>query len=300
VKAPTTYSVRCRRCGGSGRCPVCHGSGLDKRQVDAALATPSGKCESCGGAKTCVQCRGAGRYAPYRPVRLTRDTPDPGFVICPACNGSLECTVCWGTTVTEDGGTCMSCDHGACDECDQTGQVPVGELARFESPPRTDATAVLRAATAEPRAAALADPSIARTITFEQGHPTAADSPWGFQRVRISTAGDLEYEHRSRSGQRVVRGRVDVARARGVFAALARTRFPEPPQATFKPGTSVLALTVAPPGARVLIDYFDGLDMDGYRDVIRELSGLNNALREGDQDALKPWWFEPTPDPGTP
>jgi len=40
--------------------------------------------------------------------------------------------------------------------------------------------------------------------------------------------------------------------------------------------------------------------MEGYRDVIRELSELNNALRESNADALRAWSFEPSGAEGQP
>jgi hypothetical protein len=135
-----------------------------------------------------------------------------------------------------------------------------------------------------------------QTITFEQGHETAPDSPWGFQRVRVSTDGKLEYENRSRAGTRALRGTIDGERVRAIRQAFSRTTFPQKPQEKFRPGSSVIRLTTTPPTYSVLIDYFEGMKMDGYRDIIRDLSELNNALREDNKEALSTWRFERAPE----
>lgn len=133
-------------------------------------------------------------------------------------------------------------------------------------------------------------------IVFEQGSEEAPDAPWGYQQVRLSTAGRLEYEHRNRGQNRFVRGIVDVGRCRRLLEALQSTNFPAPPQASFLPGGSVLAIaTNASPSGRVLVDYFDGLKMNGYGDVIRELCGLNAALRTADVGKLAEWRFAEAP-----
>lgn len=136
-------------------------------------------------------------------------------------------------------------------------------------------------------------PPVVKTISFEQGHESAADSPWGFQRLRVSTDGRLEYEHRSRGTHRSASGTIDPDRVVALQQALGRTSFPEKPQETFLPGTSVIRLTMTPPTYSVLIDYFEGMNMDGYRDVIRELSELNNGLREGHSSTLAAWRYVP-------
>lgn len=186
-------------------------------------------------------------------------------MLCPACNGSRLCQVCRGTLRNPKGGPCVACDYGTCDLCDGEGQLPAEWTP--EPPPVTD------------------------VITFEQGHESAADSPWGFQRVRVSTDGQVEYEHRARGAQRVVRGTIDGERVKAVRDALFRTSFPRKPQEKFRPGSSIIRITASPPTWSVLIDYFDGIKMDGYREVIRELSELNNALREDDATALAGWRF---------
>lgn len=206
--------------------------------------------------------------------RTPRTTPDPGFMLCPACGGSRLCPVCGGTLRDPKGGPCVQCDYGKCDLCDGEGQLPADW-------------------TPEP-------PPIIDVITLEQGHESAADSPWGFQRVRVSTDGQLEYEHRERGVRRVVTGSIDGKRVVALREALHRTTFPQKPQEKFRPGTSILRITMSPPTYSVLIDYFDGMKMEGYRDVIRELSELNNALRESNADALRAWSFEPSGAEGQP
>lgn len=166
---------------------------------------------------------------------------------------------------------CPDCDWGICDQCNGEGQLPADAMAA-QAPPKMD------------------------TITFEQGHESAADSPWGFQRIRVSTDGQLEYEHRSRTGTRVVRGTVDGERVKALRGEFGRTTFPQKPQETFQPGTSIIRLTVTPPTSSVLIDYFDGMQMDGYREIIRDLSELNNALREDNREILTMWRFERAPE----
>lgn len=134
-----------------------------------------------------------------------------------------------------------------------------------------------------------------RWLVFEQGSEEAPDAPWGYQQIRLSTAGRLEYEHRNRGQNRFVRGTVNVDRCRRLLHALQSTSFPAPPQSSFLPGGSVLSIaTNASPSGRVLVDYFDGLKMSGYSDVIRELSGLNTAFRTSDSARLEDWGFSET------
>ncbi len=137
-----------------------------------------------------------------------------------------------------------------------------------------------------------------RWLVFEQGSEEAPDAPWGYQEIRISTAGRLEYEHRNRGQNRFLRATVDAGRCRRVFEALRSTGFPAPAQESFLPGGSLLVIsTNATPSGRVVVDYFDGLKMDGYRDVIGELSELNTALRTRDSTKLMSWRFaETTPE----
>ena len=129
-------------------------------------------------------------------------------------------------------------------------------------------------------------------MTFEQGNEFAPDSPWGYQRVTLATDGQLEYEQKERGAQRIVRGRVNPERVRALRTTLSLTQFPSPPETTFAPGSSVIVLSIQPGNQRMLIDYFTGLRLDGYRDLIRELSGLNDALRESKEEALAQWSFE--------
>lgn len=135
-------------------------------------------------------------------------------------------------------------------------------------------------------------PSVpARWMTFVQGSEHAPDSPWGTQQLRISTTGLMEYEHRNRGRNRSIRGSLDRARCEAAFAALASTAFPRPPQTSFLPGASGLTIETDSPPGKVIVDYFDGLEMPGYAHVIRELSELNTALRTSDAGALGGWGF---------
>ena len=134
-----------------------------------------------------------------------------------------------------------------------------------------------------------------RWLVFEQGSEFAPDAPWGYQQLRISTLGRLEHEHRNRGRTAFMRARVDAERCGRVFEALRSTSFPAPPQESFLPGASVLVIsTNASPSGRVLVDYFGGLEMDGYRDIIRDLSNLNTAIRTNDPSKLAEWAFRPS------
>ncbi len=129
------------------------------------------------------------------------------------------------------------------------------------------------------------------SITLEQGNEAAPDSPWGYQRVAVTANGQVEYEQRARGRTETLRGRINREKVASLQEALRKTTFPQPPQATFVPGSSICALTRSPPAERVLIDYFDGARMEGYRDVLRELAALRNALREGNIEVLASWQF---------
>jgi hypothetical protein len=203
-----------------------------------------------------------------RPPRSGRTTPDSGFDLCFACGGSGNCQACDGLGYT-DRGTCLSCDYGVCPQCGGTGQLKVSAL---------------EAASGSARAAPV-------TIIFEQGHETAPDSPWGLLRLRLGSDGPLAFEQRNRGVVRTRRGRVDPSRVDDVLASLQRTAFPSPPQDRFKPGASILRITIEPDGAHVDVDYFAGLKMEGYRDVISALSELNGALRENDDAILAEWKY---------
>lgn len=195
------------------------------------------------------------------------------------CDGSRACTFCDGKGYTLNvPGTlgaqvCTFCDYGTCHQCGGEGQVE-NSWARPARPPQS--------------------------ITFEQGHEFAADSPWGFQRLRVSTDGTVEFEHRARGIQNTTQGTVDPELVRAVRAALSTTTFPQKPQETFLPGTSIIKIATSPPTYSVLIDYFEGMKLDGYRDVIRALSELSNALREGDATTLSAWHFVPSSPSSTP
>jgi hypothetical protein len=136
------------------------------------------------------------------------------------------------------------------------------------------------------------DDGARRLLTFEQGSEHAPDAPWGLETIEISSEGRLVYEHRNRGKNRSLHGRVDAERCRRIIAALRSTTFPEPPQLQFVPGASMLGISLDNPAGKVCIDYFDGQQYLGYREVIRELSALNTALRTDDRAVLEQWEFE--------
>jgi hypothetical protein len=62
-----------------------------------------------------------------------------------------------------------------------------------------------------------------------------------------------------------------------------------------------MRLTVSGPGGgQVLLDYFDSLEMPGYKGVTGPLAELIAALRTGDAGQLSAWGFRPAaPVPGS-
>lgn len=219
---------------------------------------------------------------------MTREPPrtvaDPGFLLCDNCEGTRVCPTCDGHGYLLDAPPvlgrsgaprCSDCDWGGCEQCHCEGQLPADW-----KPPEDPAPAP-------------------QTITFEQGHEFAADSPWGYHRLSVATNGSLEYEHRARGVHRSLRGTVDGERVKLLDAALGRTSYPQKPQEKFRPGGSIIKIATSPPAYSVMIDYFEGMKLDGYREVIRDLSELNNALREDDGAVLSTWRFERAPEVAT-
>ncbi|MEU0391887.1 hypothetical protein ABZ208_03695 [Streptomyces sp. NPDC006208] len=265
MRVPAVRTVPCRPCGRTGTCATCRGTGISPLRHLPEAAPADGRCRSCKGSKRCNQCKGQGRWHPVGPYRPAREVADPGFALCYECHGTRGCALCEGTTFDDDAlPWCRACDYGTCSTCFGEGQI----------------------------AAAPGTASALRTITFEQGHPTAADAPWGQQSLTLTTDGTLGYQQQVKGEVRSVRGRVDPTRIEGLLVALARTSFPAAPQQTFLPGASVITLVVEP-GGRVVIDYFVALELDGYREVIRVLGDLNTALRKHDAPALSAWRFKP-------
>ncbi|WP_328394017.1 hypothetical protein OHS70_04885 [Streptomyces sp. NBC_00390] len=262
MRVPAVRTVPCRPCDRTGICATCRGTGVSCDLPGVASA--DGRCRSCKGSGRCNQCKSQGRWHPVGPPRSAREGADPGFALCYECHGTRGCALCEGTTFDDDALPCRACDYGTCSTCEGEGQV----------------------------AAALGTTSALRTITFEQGHPTAADAPWGRQILTLATDGTLGYQQQVKGEVRSVRGRVDPTRIEGLLLALARTGFPAAPQQTFLPGASVITLVVEP-GGRVVIDHFVALELDGYREVIRALGDLNTALRSRAEAALTAWRFTP-------
>jgi hypothetical protein len=243
-------------------------------QHHEALATPDGKCRDCGGRKTCVQCEGAGRYAPYRPTRERRLSASTGHALCPACEGTRECTVCHGTNIT-DQGRCSACDYGECDECNGTGQVPFEELPPF-------AVAELFGG---PRA----------TLTLEMGNEHAPDDPIGRERISVGTERGVSYEHR-RNGVRARSGKLGYAETAAIFVDLVKSGFPQMPKHNIPPGASLMTLTLdveGKPPQKVSFQSFFAYDQPGYGELLPKLEALATALRKDDVSKLSGWGFEP-------
>jgi hypothetical protein len=151
----------------------------------------------------------------------------------------------------------------------------------------------------------LPPPAVARTdehiaaLRFESGSENAPDAPFGFETIELTESGALAYQRRRQDVRASVVGSVDPARFQQIVSALLTTTFPTPPQARFAPGASVVRITVLPSQQKVSVSYFEALRMDGYRDVVRELSKLVEALRDSRADILAAWKFsaEPTAAP---
>ncbi|WP_354644729.1 hypothetical protein [Kitasatospora camelliae] len=255
MRAPAARTVPCRTCGRTGTCATCGGTGISPPPGLRAAVPTDGRCRSCQGGGGCNQCDGQGCWHPVGSPRPARERTDPGFAPCPECHGTRRCTVCEGTAFDDEALPCSTC-------------VGEGQVAATHG----------------------ASPAM-RTITFEQGHPTAPDAPWGQQILTLTTDGTLGYRQQGRGEVHSSHGRVDPARIEALLATLARTGFPAAPQRTFPPGASVTTLAVEP-GGRVVIDYFVALELDGYREVIRALGDLNTALRNRDDASLAAWCFE--------
>jgi hypothetical protein len=136
-------------------------------------------------------------------------------------------------------------------------------------------------------------------LTFEQGSAEAPDSRWGLQTIRLSRLGKLHYQNRRRD-VRLLEVEGDVARAKveGLIDALRKTGFPEPPQASFEPGAGVCRLGVeASTPAFVLVDFYVGLELPGYAEVLQALADLNASLRTSDNEKLSAWEFVPIGEP---
>jgi hypothetical protein len=128
-------------------------------------------------------------------------------------------------------------------------------------------------------------------LIFESGSESAPDDPFGLETLQLSQTGRLTYERRRHSFRSSVEGTVERDIFRRVIEALRRTRFPTPPQARFVPGASIVRITTVPSEQCVQVDYFEALRMDGYREIVRELSRLATALRDTNAESLAEWKF---------
>lgn len=138
----------------------------------------------------------------------------------------------------------------------------------------------------------MSDPAVivtADAVTFEQGHESAPDAPWGLQRVRLSRAGNLDYERTQRGATTAVRGRVEGAKVDSLLSVLAGTTFPDPPQSSFPPGSSVCRISIG--ASWVDVEYYSGLRLPGYGEVLKTLNDLTTALRVSDAEGLARWSF---------
>jgi len=132
----------------------------------------------------------------------------------------------------------------------------------------------------------------AEVLTWQQGHEYAPDSSWGGESVRLTRAGELQYERRHRGEVKMeVRGRIDPARFSTLVSTLAATKFPSPPQTMFPPGASVCLLKTEPPVRSMSIDFDEGQRLFGYGEIIGSLNALVTALRTSNEDELARWQF---------
>ena len=132
-------------------------------------------------------------------------------------------------------------------------------------------------------------------LVFESGSEVAPDDPFGLETVMLAGTGELTYERRRDEVQTKVAGTLDPERFRRIVSALLRTNFPSPPQTRFVAGASIVRITTMPSRQTVQLDYFEALRMDGYREVVRELAELTEALRDSKTEVLAAWRFSPAP-----
>ncbi len=134
--------------------------------------------------------------------------------------------------------------------------------------------------------------NVAQTLLYHQGSEYAPDAPWGGETLELSRSGELEYERR-RSGKllRMTYGHVGPSRVARLHEVLAGTSFPTMPQPFFPPGATVCALITDPPFQKMSIEFDSGLKMDGYGEILRDLSELCGALRTSSTEELERWAF---------
>jgi len=130
-------------------------------------------------------------------------------------------------------------------------------------------------------------------LRFECGSENAPDDPFGLETIELTEVGALRYERRRQPARVSLVGSVDPQRFQKVIASLRATTFPTPPQTRFVPGASIVKITTMPSEQGVSVDYFEALRMDGYRDVVRDLSNLAEGLRDSKAAILGTWNFVP-------
>jgi hypothetical protein len=128
-------------------------------------------------------------------------------------------------------------------------------------------------------------------LRFESGNENAPDDPFGCETIELTEAGALSYERRRHAMHVSLVGSVDPQRFQQIISSLRATTFPTRPQTRFVPGASVVKIITMPSEQSVSVDYFEALRMDGYRDVVRDLSNLAEGLRDSKETVLSAWKF---------
>jgi hypothetical protein len=124
-------------------------------------------------------------------------------------------------------------------------------------------------------------------VLFEIGSENAPDSPFGSERIRFTPDGAIHYEQINRGSGRAAVGGVDPALWTSLMVALAKTSFPARPERDLPPGGSIVVLTVTGRrSGRVLLEYYDALEMEGYGEIVAPLANLCDAIRTNDQKKL--------------
>lgn len=134
--------------------------------------------------------------------------------------------------------------------------------------------------------------NVSQSLLYHQGSEHAPDALWGGETLELSRSGELAYEQR-RSGRllRTAHGHVGPLRVARLHELLADTSFPAMPQPFFPPGATVCALITDPPFRNMPIEFNSGLTMDGYGEILRDLSELCAALRTSSTAGLERWAF---------
>jgi hypothetical protein len=129
-------------------------------------------------------------------------------------------------------------------------------------------------------------------IIYDTQNEFASENPVGRQLLELDANGNLKYIRQRNVVLAELVGHVAPTRFKDIVAALKRTAFPSPPQKSFLPGASVVAITALPSKESISISFFEALKLDGYRDVVRALDQLVDALRTNNTAVLAEWQFE--------